>query len=381
MSNNEKVKNMVTRARTSIILDFVFFATLILRLTCVEDETERTTSTDGKKIYYSPNFFSKLMVKEVKAVMAHEILHCVFGHHTRRGNRDFKIWNRACDLAINPLLIEYGFELPSGALIEPSLKGLCAEEIYNLIMRDSNGLGKYKNESMGEDCGGLGTVKDAADDEGNPASEIEKSHQETEWKIAATKAANFATKAGNLPAGIKRLVEEHISPKLPWEDILYRFIDTNSFNDFSWVPPSRRHMSAGFYFPSVRSKELSNLYFGCDASGSVRNVELGMIHSSLNYIVDCFRCSTKVMWFDTKVHNVQDFDYGEIIKLEPKGGGGTDFKAPFKYMEDKGIIPNVLLMFTDMECSSYPPIPNFPVLWITWKKNYQKPPFGEVIVM
>jgi predicted metal-dependent peptidase len=386
MSNNNGATTLITRAKTAIILDHVFFATLILKMVYVPDTEIKTACTNGKEIRFNSTYFTNIGLKHVIAVIAHEVLHCVFGHHTRRGNRDPKIWNIACDLAINLLLIEYGFQLPSGALIDNSLRGLTAEEIYDRIMRDANGNSKYKGipDVNGDgDPGGMGRVDDAVDEDGEPAGEAEKSYQDTDWKISATQAANLASKAGKLPSGMKRLIEERISPKLPWEEILYKYVDSYSYNDFSWLPPNRKYMNQGIYLPSVRSKELKGLYFGCDASGSVRNAELGLIASSLNYIAGNFNAELTTLWFDTAVHHHQKFYSGDVINLEPVGGGGTDFRAPFIWLDKKGITPNVLIIFTDLECDSYPkPEPDFPVIWITWKKTgWAKPPFGEVIVM
>ena len=44
-------------------------------------------------------------------------------------------WNIACDYAINPLLVEAGFELPEGALLDPAYAGLSAEDIYARLPR------------------------------------------------------------------------------------------------------------------------------------------------------------------------------------------------------------------------------------------------------
>ena len=314
--------------------------------------------------------------------MAHEILHCVFGHHTRRGNRDKKIWNIACDLAINILLIEYGFQLPSGAYLDYSLKGLTAEQIYDIIVNDKNGYGKYKgmpDPDADENSGGLGSVSDATDENGDPASDAERSYQETDWKISATQASNLAEKAGKLPAGMSRMIKEHIDPVLPWRDLLLRFVDKNCYNDYSWLPPNRKFINSGFYFPSVRSKELERLFVMGDASGSVRDRELGYLSSEIGYVMNEFHCGLTLGWFDTEVHTVHEFEAGDVIDFLPKGGGGTDFKAPFRWLEDNGIVPRFLIIFTDLDCCSYPEEPYYPVLWITWKRGARKPPFGEVI--
>ena len=39
-----------------------------------------------------------------------------FYTHLRRGKRNPKKWNIACDLAINPIIERHGFELPEGSL-------------------------------------------------------------------------------------------------------------------------------------------------------------------------------------------------------------------------------------------------------------------------
>ena len=45
------------------------------------------------------------MNKEIEFVIAHEILHCVFDHFTRREDRDPRLYNIACDYIVNNLLI------------------------------------------------------------------------------------------------------------------------------------------------------------------------------------------------------------------------------------------------------------------------------------
>ena len=65
--------------------------------------------------------------------LAHEVLHPALQHHTRRGDRDRKRWNMACDFAINPLLLDAGLTLPKDVLIDHRFRGMSAERIYNLI--------------------------------------------------------------------------------------------------------------------------------------------------------------------------------------------------------------------------------------------------------
>jgi predicted metal-dependent peptidase len=54
--------------------------------------------------------------------------------------------------------------------------------------------------------------------------------------------------------------------------------------------------------------------------------------------------------FDTSVYNVEKFtsdDGRDLSDYEIVGGGGTDFDAVYKYMEDEGLEPDQMIMFTD----------------------------------
>ncbi len=75
----------------------------------------------------------------------------------------------------------------------------------------------------------------------------------------------------------------------------------------------------------------------------------------------------------TETVNIYDF------QLHARGGGGTDFKPGFEYIEEEAIMPSCAIYFTDGWCSSFSEEPDFPTMWILTDKANFKPPFGEVI--
>jgi predicted metal-dependent peptidase len=97
-------------------------------------------ATNGKQHFFNPDFVTSLNEnhkgvatdprKLIEGVQCHESEHDARGHGWRRGNRDPKEWNIACDYAINIDLIDEGFELPKGALIDPKYRGMSAEDIF-----------------------------------------------------------------------------------------------------------------------------------------------------------------------------------------------------------------------------------------------------------
>jgi predicted metal-dependent peptidase len=64
---------------------------------------------------------------------SHEVMHPALQHHTRRGGRNPRGWNMACDYAISPMLVDAGLTLPKDVLLDNRFWGMSAERIYNLL--------------------------------------------------------------------------------------------------------------------------------------------------------------------------------------------------------------------------------------------------------
>src|SRR5690242_20345889 len=114
-------------ARSTLLLDQPFFGVLALGLELTEDATCKTAWTNGQSLGFSPAFVDTLTDDELKGLIAHEVMHCACGHPWRRDARDHTRWNEAADYAINAVLRDAGFALPSGALLDASYDGKWAE--------------------------------------------------------------------------------------------------------------------------------------------------------------------------------------------------------------------------------------------------------------
>src|SRR5580698_433389 len=221
----------IQKARTALLLDHPFFGSLLFRLGGGASNSIQTMATDGVSLFYNPAFVETLKAAELAGVLAHEVMHPALQHHTRRGDRDRKRWNMACDYAVNPLLLDAGLTLPKDVLVDQRFRGMSAERIYNLIegQQDQDGSngeqesqdgsssdeegGKQPNNSSadGEPAapatpGGFGQVLDAPEPEGDDGHTI--TEQAREWKIAVEQAENIAKLAGKLPAGVARSLDQ-----------------------------------------------------------------------------------------------------------------------------------------------------------------------------
>ncbi len=418
------IARKLTRARTQLLLSQPFFGTLCLRLKLIAGAVP-TMATDGQRIVYDPAFVNSLQPAELEAVLAHEVLHCALGHHCRRGQRDPRLWNQAADLAINPLLVANGFSLPAGALIDPAFDNLSAEEIYARLLQRNIGSSGGKQaqspqpqgsggsaaspqqgppsqeplkpgsanqlvpqeegsaetgggETPSPRPGGFGEVLDATTEDGQPASEAEKSRQQHEWNIAADQAIRSAKACGHEPASLDRPLSESRETKQDWRTILRDFIAARTPSDYRWNPPNRRYVASGLYLPSVEKSSLGTIVIGVDTSGSIDEQQLEQFAGEISAISEEAQPeATYVVYCDAAVQGSQEFGPSEPVDLEPKGGGGTDFRPVFEWVEENSIAPVCLIYLTDLCCHSYPPVPEYPVLWVT--DSRRTAPFGETV--
>ena len=97
--------NLFSKARSRLLLDNPFFGTLALKLIPKEDPRFPTGYTNGKVLGYNPKWFEKLSNQQQVGFIAHEIMHIVYMHMTRREQRHAKKWNVAGDYVINNNLV------------------------------------------------------------------------------------------------------------------------------------------------------------------------------------------------------------------------------------------------------------------------------------
>ncbi len=381
-----ETEQKITKARAGLILDQPFFGALALRLQAKADPQVATAYTDGKVMGFNPAWIKDLSLSQVKGLWAHEVLHCGCAHHVRRQGRDPHKWNLATDQAINHILVNAGFELPADPLLDPAYKDKSAEEIYSL-MGDPPGQGPGPQgpgpgPDQGEDPGGCGAVRDGQGDQGQALGPQDLAQEEQNWKVALAQAAQQAKAMGDLPADLARLVNEIVHPKLNPYEILRQFIEMSARNDYSWTPANRRYMAQGFYLPSLRSQELPEIVIAVDTSSSVTDEELAQFAAEISGILEAYDTTIRVIYCDTEVTGEPEiFTRDDLpIRLQARGGGGTDFRPPFRWVQDQELTPACLVYLTDMDCNRYPSDPGFPVLWAkigTWPSN--PPPFGELI--
>lgn len=382
------MSDKIMKAKVGIILTQPFFATLMLRRQFIADDTIETANTNGKDIRYNPTWVDSLPTDQLQGVICHELLHSTLMHHLRREGRDIRDWNKACDYALNPVLLDSGMRLPEWALVEDRFRNMSAESIYKVLAGEkqednpnqpqpqgNNQDGQQQPDNgQGNDPGRMGGVEDAP-----VHSQAEMVEAEAQAKQELAQAIQVAKQQGKLPGGIERLVEEIMQPKVAWQEVLARFLDEVVKNDYSFSKPNPRYIGSGFILPSLHNVEMGEIVLMVDTSGSIDEELLDTFAGEMQDIVSTFNATIRVLYVDSEFQGEQLIEPDDVFKLEPKGGGGTDFKPGFKYIEEQGITPKAVVYFTDGYCSSFPDEPDCPLLWGVYNNTNFSPTFGETI--
>jgi len=367
-----EVFDRIVVARVGLLLRHPFFGNMATRLRIkAADDWLPTAAVDGRNLYFNTQFFNAMSDSEIKFVIAHEILHCVFDHLTRREDRDPILHNIAADYIVNNLLVRDRIgEKPKIVDCFQDFKydGWMSEEVYDDLFKEAEKNGKEFLEQLGElldehidwegdDEGeGEGKPKEGEQDSDKVSKKKPKYSKEELKKIRdeikeGMMSAAQAAGAGNVPAEIARMIKDLTEPKMNWREILRQQIQSTIRNDYTFSRPSRKGWHTGAILPGMNFAETIDICIGLDMSGSIGDDQARDFLSEVKGIMEEYKdYKIKIWCFDTEVYNEADFeaDGGEdLLGYEIMGGGGTDFDVNWTYMKNNDITPKKFIMFTD----------------------------------
>ena len=404
------IENKLAAARTRLIIDKPFLGALVLRLPIIMADPEWcvTTATDARKFYYNPEFVEQLTLAETEFVLAHEALHCALSHFARRDHRVKHRWDIACDYAINPILVADGLKAPPGSLHLREYAGMTAEEIYPYMEDNENDqtLDQHlydkpddqpspDNDSDDapppppipqEQDGGTGDKPQQLPDEETqgaaqppPLTSDESDNLDVQWQQRLAGAAQTAMQAGKLSGDMQRLVDHFLQPKLPWRNLLAKFMSNLARDDYSYTRPSTRRGDPAV-FPSMRSSQV-DVVVAIDTSGSISEKEMRDFVSEIDAIKGQMRARITLHTCDAELAEKGPWTYEPWDEFslpdDINGGGGTNFCPVFKWADGMDRTPDLLIYFTDAD-GAFPDVqPYFPVLWLV--KGKSTVPWGQRI--
>ena len=399
----DKLPEKITKARIQLMLGEPFLSSSVARFPVVDGTNTGwcdTMCTDGYTIFINANFCEPLDVDEVCFVFAHEVVHCMFGHIDRRGERDPQVWNYAIDFATNLMLVDFGLKMPKIGLFDRKYIGMTAEDIYELLVSKNKEKQGGDSETNIEEGGGEaenGKIQVSGkpfdlhldpDDPRATASREEEmpskdERQRLRKQIMIQSSSKLrGTMAGNFQSEIKMAK----GGKIPWQALLSQFFSGLRRDNYRMFPPNKKHLWRGIYLPSMGVPGPDHIVVAIDTSGSMSDDVLSNILKEIDRLRSTTQCGMTVIQCDAEIQSVECFEEWDVANFERStmlGRGGTAFIPVFDWIADeqkkKGMNLDCLFYMTDAYGSFPEKPPPYPVAWVVTEHYMKDIPFGEII--
>ena len=416
-------EDKISHAKARLMEIEPFFAMLLFNLPTYPCYFIPTMGTDGTSLLYNPEFVSqKILRKDVLFVLLHEVEHiflkhnirgpiksvdakAIFEHHQKqleKGVKDIfqdehvedmkhilQEWNMAADYVVNDHIIsstniKASKQLKDMLCHNKAYHDKTSEWVYEKIKTERD---PKKDSGSNDGDMGIGGILPVGMGDGTiTPADIAAFEKEFEGDVKA--AALAAKKAGKLPAGIEQVIEDLYTTTTPWQDILRTIFTSINKQDYTFQYPNRRYtmhqVDWGVIMPSLWGEEYVNVGFIMDTSGSVGPKERSILVSELKTILEDYPIKLHVLYCDTKAYteNVEILTQADIkngkLKLNVKGGGGTDMRPAFDYFRDKQdeFEFETVICLTDLYLFNWRlgPNPPFSVYWAALPDHDKKAP-------
>jgi predicted metal-dependent peptidase len=370
---------LLIKAKSQLTSKHPYFGILASRLKHEEDESINYYASNGKRFKYNPEFINSCNIDELMFILTNCVMHHILSHQQRKLKRKGLFWQLATDFAINSILHKSGLKIPKGANYNKDFRNMYAEEIYDILKEEVNleGTDAFEEqkpssnliEKNGEKFANLNYIDETLDEK-----------DEEQWDYAATLAKEVAQRKSSVPLGLERLAKKLKAKNVDWKFELYNAINRHMRNNYAFMPPNKKHIYRGIALPSLTSDTLS-LVVAIDTSGSIKDDILGAFIEEFKTIMQNFpSVKIELIIADAKVQAHYSFQGGEKMDFALKGGGGTDYRPVFEFVDANFPMSSMLLYFTDGE-GIFPRIPpSYEVLWAL-SQNKTKIPFGRSIII
>ncbi|PSB04172.1 vWA domain-containing protein [Merismopedia glauca] len=420
---NDTNQRIISASMLRLRMKSPFFATLALFARFIPSQQIPYAATDGKDIYFNPEYLRSLPPTQQDGLLLHEVLHAALMHVLRRGVRDSEVWNIAADIVVNGVISQQGvFQLPPGGLRQPKLEHLSVEEIYELLLKQDPSQQKLPNPDLltqppadvssaqqeSESTSSLSDKKkqlenssssakqnsDRSTTSANPEENSSESSQsdvnsqhndkaslEAHWQNALQQATIIArtTSQGTLPAGMDRELGLLTAPQLDWRAYLWRYL-VQTPTDFMGF--DRRFVGRGLYLEALVGESVK-VFVAVDTSGSIDDEQLRMFLAEVQGILGSYpHLQCELYYADAEAYGPFELNPDSAIP-KPQGGGGTSFIPFFDKVDDRWdrLTQGVCIYLTDGYGSFPERSPELPVLWVVTPGglDLSQFPFGEAV--
>jgi len=354
-------------AAQNIKKEYFYYSPAVNRVRFKPDNNINTMSINNSlEIFFNEAFVKQLTDEELSNVFLHEIMHYLNDHHTRYMNNNLKdllpfyIHNIAMDLEIN----EFIDDLPEGAYKAENFnlsERRSYEEYLQLLKMPMNGPNIDDNDNENQTIPKM-PMNDLNIDDYDVTQiaanqdMLEKLKEECE----ELKNTGNSSESGDKNRKINKR-------KYHWKQVFQSVLSTKlteivaGFKYRTFEKANRRYVhTPDIILPVYIDRKIKiSLVIIMDVSGSMYEITekmYGIMKGMIN--IQDMEIDITILETDAAVLNViRGFDLNRE-SIDSKYGGGTDMGEGLRYIKEKKINPDLIVVMTD----SFTPWPDPPIL-------------------
>lgn len=388
------MKSDIEVLKRKMLVKYPFFGSVVTNVDYKESKDIIAAATDGKIIYYNPDFLNGLNISEQIFIFAHEVCHIAFNHILRSENKDNDLWNIATDAVINQFLKRDGLTMVQGGVDIKEAINYDVETLYEKLLQNKQSIEsdkskqdvghdshelweqavkKYKEENVNEkkDKTGLEKKQEELEKTGEKDA-FKKNLEEKKKQLEGLKEEILkqSLQAGTLANGDVRSISD-IGTSKPIIDWRYALREAIKY-DVDWSYKNAI-IEDDIIKANLEEQPIPETEIVLDTSDSINNKLLrGFLRECKNILK---QSRLKVGCFDTKFYGFHEIKtLSDIDNMILEGGGGTNFEVAVNAFTRR--VENKII-FTD----GYASMPNtsIDVIWIVFGNKKINPKSGKVI--
>lgn len=345
-----------------LCIDFPYLDRALSALEPKGREEIRAFATDGVFLIYPPARYLKLFEENelfLRRAYLHAVLHCLYAHLWQTDGRDPERWNVACDIAIEFIIDGFNKQSTNRLLswtrertyaLLGEKHAMSAAQIYNLLLEAPEERVKILAKEFYTDDHSLWGRKSA----GSPMAGLGQSPDpQKKWQNIARQTMFASERGGRGEGSSAEIVIKAERNRRSYKDFLMKFaafheqmrIDIDSFDPGYYAYGLRTYGNLPLIEPLETREErrIREFVVAVDTSYSTSgDLVRSFLRETLHILLEenaffstaevhILQCDDAVR-DDIVVKNARQAG-AVLAKFEIKGGGGTDFRPAFTYVE------------------------------------------------
>ncbi|GLC28860.1 vWA domain-containing protein [Clostridium omnivorum] len=395
---NEKFYKLIEMCTFSLMRDsdnfFALFIIQMKREIKLDLSTAIATIPSGTyfTMYFNPMIFLECTLKEMQALIKHEVYHILSLHYIRAGALRRKYSTLAINVAMDISINQYIINLPVWCekletarlsfnvdLDEEETMEKYAEEIQYAIDRLSKEKKmEYKINNNSED----NFIKHRHNEEKTHDLWNEK-YEQDQIKELIKKTANNAAK-GKLPDAVEKMMKElNKKADIGWKEYLKRMLGTLPSGHKKTVTRKSRRQPDRLDLRGKLSRHIAQIIVAIDISGSISDKEIEQIMIEVFSMVKNYPSEITIIECDSEIRRIYKVKDKKDIRQKLETKGSTKFSPVFQYINENNMRNHLLIYFTDgigERQLAVKPI-NYSTLWVLTGKGEKlslEKPFGVI---